>query len=94
MRASFEWHMDIKVLRPWTRTFYFLPQRVATRDDSGDAEGAWAGGEVGAIAEGHAESVVGGGGGAPPNNIRLVGSMLSIIVKFHVSLVVDDPLNE
>jgi hypothetical protein len=28
------------------------------------------------------------------NNVRLVSSMLSIIAKFHVSLIVDDPLNE
>jgi hypothetical protein len=26
--------------------------------------------------------------------MRLVSSMLSIIAKFHISLVVDDPLNE
>jgi hypothetical protein len=56
--------MDIKVLRPQMRTFCFLPQRATIRDDSGDVEGAWAGGEVGAAAEGLAGSAVGGGGGA------------------------------
>jgi hypothetical protein len=44
--------MDIKVLRPRTRTFCFLPQRAATRDNSGAAEGAWIGGEAGVVAEG------------------------------------------
>jgi hypothetical protein len=29
-----------------------------------------------------------------PNNVRLVGSILSIIAEFHASLVVDDLLNE
>jgi hypothetical protein len=28
-----------------------------------------------------------------PNNVRLIGSVLSIISKLHVCLVVDDPLN-
>jgi hypothetical protein len=57
--------MDIKVLRPRTRTFCFLPQRAAARDDSGAAEGARTGGEAEAIAEGPiAVAAAGGGGGA------------------------------
>jgi hypothetical protein len=63
MRASFERHMDIKVLRSRTRTFYFLPRRAAARDDSGATEGARAGGGAGAVAEGPMGLATGGGGG-------------------------------
>jgi hypothetical protein len=31
--------------------------------------------------------------GRSPDNVRLIGSMLAIIPKFHLSLVVDDPLD-
>jgi hypothetical protein len=55
--------MDIKVLRPWTRTFYFLPRRAAARDDSGVAEGARIGGEAGVVAEGPVAVAAAGGGG-------------------------------
>jgi hypothetical protein len=64
MRASLERHIEIKVLGPRTRIFCFLPRRVATRDDSIAAEGAQAGGEVGATAETPTGSMAGGGGGA------------------------------
>jgi hypothetical protein len=43
--------------------FCFLPRQVAARDDSGAAEGAWAGGEAGVVAELHAVAAVAGGGG-------------------------------
>jgi hypothetical protein len=55
--------MDIKVWRPQMRTFCFFPRHAATRDDSGAAEGAQAGGEAGAVAEGPMGSATGGGGG-------------------------------
>jgi hypothetical protein len=56
--------MDIKVLRPQTRTFYFLTRWAAARDDSGAAEGAQTGGEAWAIAEGPiAVAAAGVGGG-------------------------------
>jgi hypothetical protein len=56
--------MGIKVLRPRTRTFCFLPRRAATRDNLGAAEGAQTGGEAGVVAEGPiAAASVGGGGG-------------------------------
>jgi hypothetical protein len=67
--------MEIIVLRPLTRTFYFLPRRVAARDDSGVAEGAgllaaggdgaWVEGESRATAEVPA-AAVGEGGTAGP----------------------------
>jgi hypothetical protein len=31
--------------------------------------------------------------GRSPDNVRLISSMLAIIPKFHLSLVVDDPLD-
>jgi hypothetical protein len=31
--------------------------------------------------------------GRSPNNVRLMSSMLAIIPKFHLNLVVDDPLD-
>jgi hypothetical protein len=46
------------------RTFCFLPQWAAARDNSGAVEGARAGGEARATAEAHVGSAVGGGGGA------------------------------
>jgi hypothetical protein len=55
--------MDIKVLRPRTRTFCFLPRRAAARDDSRAAEGAQTGREAGAVAEGPVAVAVAGGGG-------------------------------
>jgi hypothetical protein len=73
MRASLERHMEMRVLRPETRMFCFLPQRVAARDDSGAAEGAClliAGGEgalvgegAGVVAEVPTVVAAGGGGG-------------------------------
>jgi hypothetical protein len=55
--------MGIKVLRPRTRTFCFLPRRAAARDNLGAAEGAQTG-EAGVVAEGPiAAASVGGGGG-------------------------------
>jgi hypothetical protein len=55
--------MDIKVLSPRTRTFCFLPQRAAARDDSGADEGAKAEGEAGATVEGPVGLAACGGGG-------------------------------
>jgi hypothetical protein len=55
--------VDIKVLRPWTRTFCFLPRWAETQDDSGATEGARIGGEAGAVAEGSVAAVAAGGGG-------------------------------
>jgi hypothetical protein len=63
MRALLERHIEIKVLRPWTRTFCFLPRRAAARDDSGATEGARAGGEAGVVVEAPVGSAVGGVGG-------------------------------
>jgi hypothetical protein len=63
MRASLEWHIEIKVLRPRTRTFCFLPRWAAARDYLRVVEGARARGEAGAAAEAPTGSVVGGGGG-------------------------------
>jgi hypothetical protein len=60
--------MDIKVLRPWTKTFCFLPQWAAAQDDLGAAEGARTGGEAGVVAEGPIAIATarGGGGTAGP----------------------------
>jgi hypothetical protein len=49
--------MEIRVLRPLTRLFYFLPRRVVTRDDSGAAEG------VGLLTTGGGEGARAGGQG-------------------------------
>jgi hypothetical protein len=63
MRASLEWHMDIKVLRPLTRMFCSLPRQVAAQEDSGAAKGARAGGEAGVVVEVPTAAMAGGGGG-------------------------------
>jgi hypothetical protein len=55
--------MDIKILRPRTRTLCFLPRRATARVDLGAAEGAQTGGEVGPIVEGLVAAVATGGGG-------------------------------
>jgi hypothetical protein len=58
--------MEMRVLRPETRLFFFLPQRVAARDDSGVAEGAGlltAGGEEAGVATEVPIAVAAGGGG-------------------------------
>jgi hypothetical protein len=66
--------MEIRVLRPLTRIFCFLPRCVAAQDDSGAAEGvgllagggegAQVGGEAGATTEVPIALAVDGGGGS------------------------------
>jgi hypothetical protein len=60
-----ERQIETKVLSPLMRIFCFFPRWVAALDDCGAAkEGARAGGEAGAAAEGPVAAVaVGGGGG-------------------------------
>jgi hypothetical protein len=58
--------MEMRVLRPETRLFFFLPQQVAAQDDSGVAEGVGlltAGGEEAGVATEVPIAVAAGGGG-------------------------------
>jgi hypothetical protein len=64
--------MEMRVFRPLTRMFYFLPRRVATLEESGAAEGACllargacapAGGESWAVVEVPAATAGGEEGG-------------------------------
>jgi hypothetical protein len=72
MRALFERHIETKVLSPLTRIFCFFPRCVVALDDSRAAkEGARAGGEEEATAEGPTATTaaVGGGGTAGPRTM-------------------------